>query len=606
MQPAESIFRNIVELSPFPVFVCVGEDMIISVANDATLKAWGRDESVIGKKFTEALPELHDQPFFGYLQSVYHTGQVFDSGNSRVDIMINGRLETSYYKFTYKPLFNTEGGIYGVVAFNTDVTELERAKQAVEESELKLNNLVRQAPVGICIIRASDMTIEVVNNAYLELVGRKRIDLENNTIWEAVPEAADLYAPIMKGVIDTGVPYIANEHELLLIRNNVAEKLYVDFVYEPIRHFDGSISSVMVIAFDVTDKVQSRRNIEDTEERSRLAIEAAEIGTFDLNMLTEETITSPRFDAIFGYNKPITRSMMVSCFHPEDREIRLAAHEASLISGRLFYEARVIHPDNSVHWIRFQGKLYFDEKQTPVRMLGTILDITEFKRLQQQKDDFISIASHELKTPMTSLKASIQILEKLIKTGTSPDKVSTFIQKANTSLLKMQHLIESLLNVSRISAGQLGLQKTSFNLAALINDSCEHVRMTSDQELVVTGDANLDVYADSAKIEQVVINLLNNAVKYAPASRQIIITIDKRGNVARVSVQDFGEGIAQDKIPHLFERYYRVDSTGLQYSGLGLGLYISAEIIERHGGKIGVKSESGKGSTFWFTLPIHN
>jgi signal transduction histidine kinase len=239
-------------------------------------------------------------------------------------------------------------------------------------------------------------------------------------------------------------------------------------------------------------------------------------------------------------------------------------------------------------------------------MLGTVLDITEFKRLQQQKDDFISVASHELKTPMTSLKASIQILDKLIKTGNNPDKVSTFIEKANTSLVKMQHLIESLLNVSRISAGQLGLQKTTFNLADLINESCDHIRMTGDQELIISGDTNLNVTADRVKIEQVVVNLLNNAVKYAPNSKQIIIHIDSRGNVARVSVQDFGDGIAYDKIPHLFERYYRVDSTGVQYSGLGLGLYISAEIIERHGGKIGVKSESGAGSTFWFTLPIHN
>jgi signal transduction histidine kinase len=138
----------------------------------------------------------------------------------------------------------------------------------------------------------------------------------------------------------------------------------------------------------------------------------------------------------------------------------------------------------------------------------------------------------------------------------------------------------------------------------MITEGCDHIRMAGDHELVVTGDTDMKIFADRSKIEQVIVNLVNNAVKYAPHSRRIIINTTRRTKTAKISVQDFGEGIAYDKIPHLFERYYRVDATGVQYSGLGLGLYISAEIVERHGGKIGVNSEAGKGSTFWFTLPI--
>lgn len=604
MEPTESTFRDIVEISPFPVYVCTGDDMIISVANNATLKAWDRDSSVIGKPFFEALPELEDQPFLGYLQSVYRTGKPFYSDNSRVDLMVGGELQTFYYKFTYQPMYNADGKVYGVAAFNTDVTELERAKQAVEESEMTLYNLVRQAPVGICIIRAHDLMIEVVNDTYLELVGKKRRELENHTIWAAVPEAADLYAPIMNKVIDTGVAFVAKEAEVLLIRNNKLEMLFIDFVYEPVRHFDGSINAIMVIAIDVTDQVVARRSIEDIEERGRLAIEAAEIGTFDLNILTQITVASDRFNAIFGFDKPVPRKKLIDSIHPEDRVIHARSHEEAAKTGNLFYEVRIIYPDESVHWVRTQAKTYYDSDNTPVRMLGTVLDITEFKRLQQQKDDFISVASHELKTPMTALKASIQILDKLIKTNGNTEKISTFIEKANISLTKMQHLIESLLNVSKITAGQLALNKTHFKVGDMITEGCDHISMAGDHELVVTGDTDMEVFADRSKIEQVIVNLVNNAVKYASQSRNIIINATRRTKTVKISVQDFGEGIAYDKIPHLFERYYRVDSTGVQYSGLGLGLYISAEIVERHGGKIGVNSEAGKGSTFWFTLPI--
>ncbi|MES2268589.1 MAG: ATP-binding protein [Bacteroidota bacterium] len=604
LEPAESIYRNIVETSPFPVFVCTGEEMIITVANAATLKAWDRDSSVIGKPFFDALPELADQPFLGYLQSVYRTGKIFNSLSERVDLFVGGRMQTYYYKFTYQPLRNANGKVYGVVAFNTDVTELERAKQAVEESEIALTNLVRQAPVGICIIRANDLMIDVVNNTYLDLVGKKRKELEHRTIWDAVPEAAEAYAPIMNEVIRTGIAYTAKEAGVTLIRNGKPEVVFIDFVYDPVRHFDGTINAIMVIGIDVTDKVRARRNIEDIEERGRLAIEAAEIGTFDLNMLTQSTVTSDRFNAIFGYNRSMPRRKMADAFHPEDQIIRTKAHEDAIKTGKLFYEARIIHTDESIHWIRAQGKLYYDSGGTPVRMLGTILDITEFKRLQQQKDDFISVASHELKTPMTSLKASIQILDKLIKTNGNPDKVTQFIDKANTSLSKMQHLIESLLNVSKISAGQLALNKTRFNIAQMVNESCDHIRITGEHDLILKGDTDVNIYADRSKIEQVIVNLVNNAVKYAPLSRKIVVEIKKRERSVKISVQDFGEGIAHDKIPHLFERYYRVDSTGLQYSGLGLGLYICAEIVERHGGKIGVNSDAGKGSTFWFTVPV--
>jgi signal transduction histidine kinase len=169
---------------------------------------------------------------------------------------------------------------------------------------------------------------------------------------------------------------------------------------------------------------------------------------------------------------------------------------------------------------------------------------------------------------------------------------------------KISTLIEDLLNLSRMNEGQLKLDKTKFTIAHMLNQCCSHVRVAGKHELVLQGDEELEVIADEHRVDQVIVNMVNNAVKYAPNSKQIFFNVEKLGSMARISVRDTGPGIAPDKLSHLFERYYRTDASGYQNSGLGLGLYISAEIIRKHGGEIGVDSELGKGSTFWFTLPL--
>jgi len=470
------------------------------------------------------------------------------------------------------------------------------------ESDSRFRSMVKQAPIGICIIRASDLFIPDVNDAYLELVGKQRDELENHTIWEAIPEAAEVYAPIMDGVIRTGIPFIAKEHELVLVRNGVPEKVMVDFVYEPIKQNE-KVTAIMVLAIEVTEKVTARRNIEEMEERARLAVEAAEIGTFDLDLISNVMLTSERFNQIFGYDHHVDRDLFVAVIHPDDRSARTLAHNEAMETGRLFYEVRAIHPDNSVHWIRVQGKVYYDATGKPMRILGTLLDITEFRRLQQQKDDFISIASHELKTPITSLKASLQLLDRM-KHDPALNVLPRLVDQSTRSMQKISALVEDLLNVSRTNQTQIQLKKTTFNITEMINACCSHVRLSGKHDLVISGDKQLTVHADEHAIDQVIVNLVNNAVKYAPESKEINIHIEKQDDLARISVTDSGPGIAAEKLPHLFDRYYQADSSGFQNSGLGLGLYICAEIIKRHGGEIGVNSQLGHGCTFWFSIPL--
>jgi len=233
--------------------------------------------------------------------------------------------------------------------------------------------------------------------------------------------------------------------------------------------------------------------------------------------------------------------------------------------------------------------------------VSTFMDVTNRRIATQQKDEFLSVASHELRTPITSLKTALQLLDKLKDNPTS-ELLPTLIDQANKSLNRVSILVSDLLDATRITDGQLHLNKKPFMLSELIDESFQHIR-SEGVYTIITNGTDLQVYADPDKIDQVMINFVNNAMKYAAASKTIRVSITKVDNKAKVALTDNGPGIAPEKLPYLFDRYFRADDTD-QHSGLGLGLYICSEIIKRHDGEIGVQSEPGKGSTFWFTLPL--
>ena len=290
--------------------------------------------------------------------------------------------------------------------------------------------------------------------------------------------------------------------------------------------------------------------------------------------------------------------------YPDDLPASVEVYKSILLSGSEGeFEMRKKRNDGSFRWhlVRMQPVRTGDDE---IRLwVGTATDIHELKNLQQQKDDFISIASHELKTPITSLKASLQLLDRL-KDTPSALTIPKLISQANKSLGRLNTLVEDLLNVSKLNQGQLNLNKTQFNLFQLVNDCCQYIQIEQVYQVIITGDETILVEGDAHRLEQVIVNFLNNAIKYAPASKEIDIRLEQLECMAKVWVTDKGPGIDPEKVPHLFDRYFRVDSGGIQYSGLGLGLYISAEIVKRHGGQIGVDTVLGKGSSFWFTIPL--
>ncbi|NCD68355.1 sensor histidine kinase [Mucilaginibacter agri] len=251
------------------------------------------------------------------------------------------------------------------------------------------------------------------------------------------------------------------------------------------------------------------------------------------------------------------------------------------------------------HYIGIQNDISLRKKEE----IAMREELAQSQKMQLLKDEFISVASHELKTPVTSLKATLQLINRLLEnTSAANDKLVQLARNGERHAAKLTHLVDDLLNAAKAEQHQLYLNKENFNIAELIKRCCPLISVDSKYKFRIDGQESLTIYADHHQIEQVMINLVNNAVKYAPASEEFIIKVLVENNFIKVSVTDQGEGIAPEDLPHIFDRYYRVKK-GAQISGLGLGLYISSEIIMKHGGEIGVDSQPGTGSTFWFTLP---
>lgn len=244
------------------------------------------------------------------------------------------------------------------------------------------------------------------------------------------------------------------------------------------------------------------------------------------------------------------------------------------------------------------------EGQYKDRILIAIEDITEKKEIDRRKDDFLSIASHELKTPLTTIKGLIQLLQRMVPEGSS-DKYTITLDKVSLYVDRLNILISDLLDTSKIQSGNIELHKEPFKIDKTITDTVENLSLAApNHKISLSGSTQSDVLGDELQISQVINNLISNAIKYSPGSHDVEVYLSKVGNFVKISVKDYGMGInAQDKAK-IFERFFRARDIQKKFPGLGIGLYISHEIIVNHNGTLWVESEVGEGSTFSFTLPI--
>ena len=278
--------------------------------------------------------------------------------------------------------------------------------------------------------------------------------------------------------------------------------------------------------------------------------------------------------------------------------------KSATLKGSVEDESWIVRKDGSKLWASGITTALFDKGELQ-GFIKILRDRTELKEVDKQKDEFVSIISHELKNPLTSIIAFTEILQKKLET-TEDQSVLKAVSVIKTQTDKLVNLISNLLEKSKIRAKGFTFKNTTFNVDTLISETINEIQMSKATHTIICRDkVNVRLYADRPKIGQLLYNLITNAIKYSPDSSEVIVNLKKTSRSLTVSVRDFGMGISQQNLDKLFTPFFRATETEREsFPSMGLGLYISAEIVKHYGGKIWVKSKEGQGTTFYFSLPL--
>lgn len=368
----------------------------------------------------------------------------------------------------------------------------------------------------------------------------------------------------------------------------------------------GNVIGLVAVNRDITEGKRMKQALQEHEQQLNIALATARLGAWQLDVATGVLDCTEICKANFGLSPEtvFTYDALLMSILPEDRDQMRQAVEQALEQGTVYNaEYRVKWPDGSIHWIVASGRGIYGDSRDAVGMVGVTLDITERKTIEQRKDDFISIASHELKTPITTIKGHTQLLKRRLEKQGLQEHVTSLVT-IEEQVNKLTRLIRELMDVSKIQAGKLDYAAEEFDVDEFIQKTITTLQQViSSHTIRITGTAGQTLVGDVDHLEQVLSNLISNAVKYSPQADSVdVIVASDKSNVS-IRVRDYGIGIPQEQHSKLFERFYRV-STDSYFPGLGMGLYITSEIVKRHGGEITVESEEGKGSTFIVSLPL--
>lgn len=389
---------------------------------------------------------------------------------------------------------------------------------------------------------------------------------------------------------------------------------YVEISCAPIRIEDGTMGLVIVLK-DVGRMQAAITSLSQSEERLRLATDVSDLGIWEANLLTGHVARNQNHDQIFGYHvlRPHWEiNDYEQRLHPEDKEsvmelIRNATENCESFASTF----RIMRDDHSYRWVNATGKVECGHDGKAIRIIGTIMDITEKKKSEDMlhealfyRDEFLSIASHELKTPLTSLKLQSQMfkrhLEKKDNEAFSPERIKRFMSEADTQVSRLTRLVDDMLDISRIRTGRLSISTEKVEISNVVKEVVD--RMRPHFTSLEIGDFHHgEVMCDRLRIEQVITNILSNALRYGKG-RPVKVDLRENGGEMTISVTDNGMGIPDSFKDKIFSRFQRAVPAS-EVSGLGLGLYISKQIVEAHQGRISVDSELHKGSCFTVQIP---
>ena len=387
IEESEQNLRSMVSQSPIGICVLDAETLVSEIVNESFIEVAGKKyEEIAGKHYWEPFAEVRSA-YEIPLQKVIAEGEPFYANEVAMPLIRHGKQETIYVTFVYAPLKNTEGKVTKVAIWVLDNTPQVNARRKIEEADKRFRNTVKQAPVGITILRGANHVAEMANEAYLKLVGKEESTFVGKPLFDSLPEVKETVSDLLDTVFTTGVPYHGYEVPVPINRFGSPEIFYFDFLYHPLKEENGQISGIIVTVTEVTEKVETRKKTELNEERLNIIVDASELGTWELYVKTKDLQYSDRYlEIVTGYKgqEYLTHAQLLSHVHPDDLHIREKAFKEAIALGNIHYEARVIWDDQSIHWVEAKGKVFYDAEGNPEKLLGTVRDITDEKNHQQE------------------------------------------------------------------------------------------------------------------------------------------------------------------------------------------------------------------------------
>jgi PAS domain S-box-containing protein len=658
LEESEERVRSIVDQAPVAIGVLRGRDFLIESGNSKILEIWGKNKSVLGITLIEALPELKGQSFIELLENVFDSGEAYYGYETLAKIEQNGILNEVYFDFVYAPLKNSDGIINGILVIATEVTQQVIASKLLEESEMRFRGIVEEAPVATTVYTGRELKIEIANEAMLKLWGRDEKVIGMN-LPDAIPELeGQPFFKIFEEVFNTKKTYHTNEAKADLLIDGKLQSFYFNFTYKPLLDSQGEVYAILNMAIDITEQVKNRNKIAEAEAKLRIAIETANLGTWEINPKTKTFIASKRVNEWFGIEESDEPSLLgVSRSTALDDKLSIAVNEAisGVSNGEIDVEYAITNQiTNQKYTLHTVGQTFYDENGQPYLLSGSTRDITlhrntemELENLVQKRteelqvineelettneelaetndnlyrsneelEQYAYVASHDLQEPLRKIRVFSDMLSQSSTLSSENRKIT---DKINKAAARMSLLIKDLLEFSRLL--KVNKEMEVFDLSAVIKDVITDFELTISEK-----NALININFDSLKIEcihlqinQLFYNLLNNALKFTDPSRipnisfhcekmslseiKKFIPRHQETDYYKISIQDNGIGFDEQFTDQIFEVFKRLHGKET-YAGSGIGLALCKRIVLNHNGLIYVNSEIGKGSVFNIILP---
>lgn len=487
----------------------------------------------------------------------------------------------------------------GISVYFTDKTKLKEDEEKLKESEHNFHELAEAMPQIVWTKNANDETT-FYNRQWSLYTGYSIQNNPGSKDWMH-PDDYDKYLRVWNKSKNTGRPF---DMEYRLKHKSGQYRWFLGRAIA-VKNRKGQIIKWFGTATDIHDRKIAEELLQNQALRFRKLIE----NSSDIKALIDSSgviryMSSSVKRVLNCSSKKFIGKNVTSFVHKEDWPVIMAAIDPEKNSSIIKVEYRVKNSEGKWRWL--EGTINNLLKDP---LIGAFLvnsrDITDRKELERRKDEFISMASHELKTPVTTVKLYAEILRNEFREKKNLEHLG-YVDNMISQIDSLTRLINELLDISKIQAGKLEMHKEIFILEELIKETVDRVKLLNKtHEIEFQSNERTTVFGDRHKIGQVIINLLTNAIRYSPDNPKIEVKTLSKDNTVTVFVKDHGIGIRKDEQNKIFDRFYQIrDRQEKPFAGLGIGLYISSEIIKKHRGTISVDSTYKKGSTFYFTLPI--